>query len=330
MNDYSDALKPNLERALEEAPAYYQAAFLMATFLANRIDEPERVRASFEAALSRYPHNGRLHLTYAEWLLTPRAPAPYRRFREAPSEDLREKALSHVEEATRLEPDLTRTALRILLRFRVPSEEWAARLPRTERTELLILEAVDRSPSSRRLRETLLRQFLTGAETMELQQRITVYARRWDLPEIATEGAEKWRGSALALGAGNEIVGATASLASLLLDGGENDRAFSLIRETLDALEEQSIPAETAVDLLANVGTTYLNRGRRAMAQALLTEAVTLSPYHVPSHLGLARIFRDSGDLEEARRELESVLRIEPANAQALGMLGEVQGKTEP
>ena len=70
--DYTDRLLPRLERALDEAPSFYQPPLLLAAFRANRLELPEQTARSFEAALSRFPSNGRLHLMYAEWLLTPR------------------------------------------------------------------------------------------------------------------------------------------------------------------------------------------------------------------------------------------------------------------
>ena len=62
-NDYSDRLVPHLERSLEEAPSFYQPPLLMAAFYANRLERPELTRRSFEAALTRFPSNGRLHLS---------------------------------------------------------------------------------------------------------------------------------------------------------------------------------------------------------------------------------------------------------------------------
>ncbi len=81
-NDYSDRLFAHLAGSLQQAPSFYQPPFLMASFYANRLERPDLARKSFEAAIARFPSNGRLHLTYTEWLLTPRATAPYRSFRE--------------------------------------------------------------------------------------------------------------------------------------------------------------------------------------------------------------------------------------------------------
>jgi Tfp pilus assembly protein PilF len=323
-NDYTDRLLPHLERSLEEAPSFYQAPLLMAAFYANRLERPELTRKSFEAALARFPSNGRLHLTYAEWLLTPRATAPYRAYRNEAGPESRTLALDRLESATALEPDLTRQALGLMLRIQVPVGEWADRLPRSEATKALILDTVDRAPDDREVREILLGEFLETASTIELSQRVAYYAEKWGEPELALAAATKWRDAAVAAGEGREIVRATIAVARHHLASGESERAYRLLRETLTTMEERSLPSENSLELLCLLADEYRNRRQHAMAQGLYSEAVALSPYYAPAYLGLARNYRALGDLENASRELEEVLGFDPSNAAAARELEEL------
>ncbi len=316
-NDYTDRLLPHLERSLEEAPSFYQAPLLMAAFYANRLERPDLTRRSYEAALARFPSNGRLHLTYAEWLLIPRATLPYRSFRSEAGPESRELALERLASATALEPDLTRQALNLMLRFQVPVDEWADRLPRSESTEALVLDTVDRTPGDRNVRARLLTEFLATAATLELRQRIAYYAEKWGEPELTRLAAAKWRDAAVDAGNGREIVRATHAIARHFLGSGDSERAYQLLRETLTILEERSLPSESALELLCLVGDEYRRLRQYAMAQGLYSEAAALSPYYAPAYLGLARNYRALGDLESARRELEEVIGFDPSNADA-------------
>ncbi len=323
-HDYTDRLLPHLERSLEEAPSFYQAPLLMAAFYANRLERPELTRRSFEAALSRFPSNGRLHLTYAEWLLTPRATAPYRAFRNEAGPESRGLALDRLESATALEPDLTRQALGFMLRFQVPVGEWADRLPRSEATQALILDTVDRAPGDREVRDRLLTEFLETASTIELSQRVAYYAEKWGESELALQAETKWREAAVAAGEGREIVRATVAAARRLLAAGDSEGAYRLLRETLTLMEERSLPSENSLELLCRVADEYRNRRQHAMAQGLYSEAVALSPYYASARIGLARNYRSLGDLENSRRELEEVMGFDPSNADAARELQEL------
>jgi Tfp pilus assembly protein PilF len=323
-NDYTDRLLPHLERSLEEAPSFYQPPLLMAAFYANRLERPELTRRSFEAAIARFPSNGRLHLMYAEWLLTPRATAPYRAYREEAGPESRTLALDRLESATDLEPELTRQALGLMLRFQVPVGEWADRVPRSEATQTIILDTLDRAPIDPEVRERLLMEFLQTASTVELNQRIAYYADKWGESALALRAATRWREAAVGAGNGREIVRATVALARQFLSGGDPEQAYKLLRETLTVLEERSLPSESALELLCLVADEYRNRRQHAMAQGLYSEAVALSRYHAPAYLGLARNYRALGDLENARLELEELLELDPSNADATRELEEL------
>ncbi len=323
-SEYTDRLLPHIERSLEEAPSFYQPPLLMAAFYANRLERPDLIRRSFEAALERFPSNGRLHLTYAEWLLAPRASLPYRVYRGEGGPDTRSLALERIETATRLEPDLTRQALDLMLRFQVPVAEWAERLPRSETTKSLMLDTVDRTPGDGGTRARLLSEFLDTASTIELQKQIVYYAGRWQELDLAHDAAVKWRETSIAAGDGREIVRATLTLGRDLLGSGDSERAYGLLRETLTTLEERSLPTENALELLCRLADEYRNARQYAMAQGLYSEAVAMSPYYAPGYLGLSRNYRALGDLENARRELEEVIEFDPSNADAVRELEEL------
>jgi Tfp pilus assembly protein PilF len=315
--DYTDRLVPHLERSFDEAPSFYQPPLLMAAFYANRLERPDLVRKSFEAALERFPSNGRLHLTYAQWLLTPRPTAPYRAFRDPGGPETRELALERLSSATSLEPDLTRQALSLMLRFEVPVAEWAHRLPRTESTQSILLDTLDRSAGDREVRARSLKEFLAGASTLELSRNVAFYAEKWGEPGIAREASSKWRELAIRAADAREIVRSTGAEARHLLSQGESDRAYQLLRETLTVLEERSLSRESALELLCLLADEYRNRRQHAMAQGLYSEAAAISPHYAPAYLGLARNYRALGDVSNARLELERILEFDPSNEDA-------------
>jgi Tfp pilus assembly protein PilF len=326
-NDYSDDLLPHLESAFEQAPSFYQPPLLMAAFYANRLEKPDVIQRSFEVALARFPSNGRLHLTFAEWLLTPRATLPYRVYRDRGESrsDVEKRAVDELVRATELEPDITRTALGLLVRFETPVSEWADRLPRTDSTRAMLLEALDRSPRDRDTRRKLLSDCLAEGSSPELFRSIDYYAERWNEPEIGLAAAEKWRQAALDRGLGGELARATVTLARHELERNDPDRAYRLLRETLANIEERNLPADSALDLLCSLGEIYLNHHLTGTAQGVFSEAVARSRDYVPAHLGLASTYRASGDLESARRELQQTLVLDPSNARALRQLDELE-----
>jgi Tfp pilus assembly protein PilF len=322
--DYTDRLVPHLERSFDEAPSFYQPPLLMAAFYANRLERPDLVQRSFEAALGRFPSNGRLHLTYAQWLLTPRPNAPYRAFRDPTGPESRKLALERLGSATSLEPELTRQALGLMLRFQVPVAEWAHRLPRTERTQSIILDTLDRSAEDREVRSRSLSDFLAGASTLELARNVAHYGEKWGEPELAREAASRWRELAIQAADAREIVRSTGTEARHLLARGESNRAYRLLRETLTVLEERSLSRESALELLCLLADEYRNRRQHAMAQGLYSEAAAISPHYAPAYLGLARNYRALGDVRSARLELDRILEFDPGNEEAQRELSQI------
>src|SRR3990172_3324005 len=120
-----------LRRALRQAPSFYEPSFLLATFHASRLSEPAKVRAAYEAAVARYPANGRLQLSYGTWLLESRARLDGWRSPEEPSvlRDPLPDAELHLKTAMALEPELSWAALGALSRNRVPPARWGALVP---------------------------------------------------------------------------------------------------------------------------------------------------------------------------------------------------------
>jgi tetratricopeptide (TPR) repeat protein len=325
-NDYSDPMLSRLERAFEQAPAFYQPPLLLAAFYANRLENPETIRRSFEAALARFGSNGRLHLTYAEWLLTPRATAPYRSYRDEPDKRAATAlALDHLQTAAAFEPDLARDVLDLMLRARVPVSQWAERIPATDEAKALLLRAFDRAPADPDARRKLLSELLGRGASLELHRSVADYGKRWNENSLAIEAAAKWREAALREGLGGELARATAAMVRYRLDALESEGAYRLLRDTLALMQERSIPSEHAVELLRLVGEDYLSRRQTATAQAVFAEAVTLSRFHVPARLGLARTYLATGDLDAARQEIGEVLEIDPSNAEARLRLEELE-----
>ena len=321
--DYTDDLEPYLERALRQAPTFYQPPFLLAAFYANRLEQPETIERGFKAALTRFPSNGRLHLTFAEWLLTPRATAPYRAYRAdsgTSDDEAPKRAIRHIARATSLEPAVTRQALDLLLRFRIPMNKWTDVLPGDETTRQLILHAADRAPKDRDARRQLLTSYLSDAVGGATLRTLTHFGRKWDEPQIALAASERWHQLALESGVGLKLTRATLSLAWECLDNAQPDRAYRVVRSTLAAMEERGL-GEDSAELLVRMGDMYLTRGQVAMAQSLFTEAAALFPFHAPAYLGLAHAHQRAGERDDAIRELRRVLELDPENNQARTLL---------
>lgn len=323
--EYTDDLKPYLERALSQVPTFYQPPFLLAAFYANRIERPDVIEDGFEAAIARFPSNGRLHLTYAQWLLTPRTTAPYRAYAGSGVDDRNpgERAMTHITRATTLEPDLVRHALELLLRFRIPVSTWLDVLPDEEPTHSLTLEAADRAEPEPEIRRELLATYLSRAETTRTLRSLAFFGRKWEQEDIALRASGRWHRIALARGTGSELTSATLVLVRDCLDMSQSDRAYTVLRTSLSALAERNL-AEDHAALLVGAGNTYLARGRIAMAEGLFTEAVTLFPYHANAHLGLAHSYQRANDTENALHELRRALALDPENSQARALLDEL------
>jgi Flp pilus assembly protein TadD len=70
------------------------------------------------------------------------------------------------------------------------------------------------------------------------------------------------------------------------------------------------------------VGIAAMNSGQRETARGEFAKAVKDNPSAPTPHVFLARISRDEGDLASARAELDTALRLDPKNANALREMG--------
>ena len=118
-------------RALGEVPSFYQTPFFIATYHANRFENVLAIRSGFEAAIERYPANGRLHVAFATWLLKSRASLSGWQDPDAPRslKDPLPVAERHMQRGMELEPELSWPALEALRVCRIPPERWVALTP---------------------------------------------------------------------------------------------------------------------------------------------------------------------------------------------------------
>jgi len=71
-----------------------------------------------------------------------------------------------------------------------------------------------------------------------------------------------------------------------------------------------------------NEAVAAMQGGRRENARAAFAEIARQNPEMATPHVFLSRLAREEGDLGTARRELETAIRLEPANAIALREMG--------
>lgn len=321
-NDFSEELEPWLHRALREVPSFYQPPFLLAAYHANRLERPALVRNAFEAALARYPANGRLRLTYAQWLYGAIAEgiAPVVAVREE-AEDIAAMAERQLARALALEPDLTGIALDLLARHRVAPERWVELAPDDlgARRQLLLFLAQrgEKERAALLLREVLEGLDIEDARAMGLLRQAPAWALDWGDPELALRAARRWQERE------EKTRGVTDSRAALFvaraeLELGEPDAAYASFRENLKRIEEGlGASSRAALELLCDMGYEYLRRGQVTLAQSLFSEAKTLGPSYTPASLGLARVYRRSGNNGAAVEEYRALLRRHPGNAEA-------------
>ena len=69
-------------------------------------------------------------------------------------------------------------------------------------------------------------------------------------------------------------------------------------------------------------GITAMKNGQLETARGEFAKAVKDDPRAATPHVFLARLARDQGDLATARAELDTALRLEPSNANALREMG--------
>lgn len=308
-----------LRRALRQAPSFYQPSFLLATFHASRLSEPAKVRAAYEAAVARYPANGRLQLSYGTWLLESRASLDGWRSPEEPAvpRDPLPDAELHLKTAMALEPELAWAALGALSRNRVPPARWGALVPDHPIARTHFLDALFQAGQLDAVWESLGEDLLSSRDPNVLR-RIVYWGLEGERPEIALRAASSWKSLVEESGEGPNLLEPVLWVSRAHLALGHEEEAYDALAATLERVEAKfGATSRSSLELLCAMGEEYLRRGHVVTAEALFQQAVSRRSSYVPALLGLARSLRQTGDDLEAVKRYEEVLRLEPDNASA-------------
>jgi Tfp pilus assembly protein PilF len=318
-----------LRRALKQAPSFYEPSFLLATFHASRLSEPAKVRAAYEAAIARYPANGRLQLSYGTWLLESRASLDGWKSPEEPSvlRDPLPDAELHLKTAMALEPELSWAALGALSRNRVPPARWGALVPDHPLAHTHFLDALFQAGQLDAVWESLGEDLLSSRDPSVLR-RIVHWGLEGERPEIALRAASSWKSLVEESGEGSNLLEPVLWVFRAHLALGQEEEAYDSLAATLERVEARlGATSRTSLELLCAMGEEYLRRGHVVTAEALFQQAVSRRPSYVPALLGLARSLRQTGDDLEAAKRYEEVLRLEPENASARRELKSILAK---
>lgn len=302
-------------RALGEVPSFYQSPFLLATYHASRLEAPAAVRAAYEAALDRYPANGRLHFSYAVWLFEARTNLAAWRDPEDPARlvDPGTLAEAHLARSMELESDLSWKALDAMETYRVPAERWAALTPEDALSRRHLVDVLFRAGHDDAGLD-LLRESLAAEPDLGTLRHAAELALRHHRPELALEAALRWQavleseGGARARSMEPALAISRAHFAL-----GDTESSNRVLDEALAQVSEQFGPSSrVTLDTLCAIGSEYLSRGQTFSAEGFYSQAVSRSPSHVPALVGLARSLMRSGDVEGAISRYEEVLRLDP------------------
>jgi tetratricopeptide (TPR) repeat protein len=309
-----------VRRALTQAPSFYEPSFLLATFHASRLSNPGTVRAAYEAAIARYPANGRLNLAYGTWLLESRGNLEAWRREDAPSElrDPLPDAERHLKTAMALEPELSWSALTALSRSRVPPSRWGALVPEHPIARTHWLDALFQAGELDSLWGSLGEDLLTSNDPNVLK-RIVHWGLQGNRPEIALRAAASWRELVDASdGDGSRIVEAALWVSRAAMASGDETAAYEALASTLQSVEARFGHASRAsLELLCAMGEEYATRGQFVLAESLYREAASRRSSYAPALLGLARTLRRAGSDLDAVEQYEALLRLDPDNASA-------------
>jgi tetratricopeptide (TPR) repeat protein len=277
------------------------------------------VRAAYEAAVARYPANGRLRLSYGTWLLRSRASLDGWRSAEEPGvlRDPLPDAETHLKAAMALEPELSWSALGALSRNRVPPARWGALVPDHPLARTHFLDALFQAGELDAVWESLGEDLLSSRDANVLR-RIVYWGMEGERPQYALRAAERWKGLAEEAGDGTSVVQAVLWLSRALFALGREEEAYDAMAATLAKVEARfGASSRTSLELLCAMGEEYQRVGHLVVAETLFRQAVSRRSSYVPALLGLARTLRQAGDDLEAVRTYEELLRLEPGNDSA-------------
>jgi len=277
------------------------------------------VRAAYEAAVARYPANGRLQLSYGTWLLESRASLDGWRSPEEPAvlRDPLPDAELHLKTAMALEPELAWAALGALSRNRVPPTRWGALVPDHPIARTHFLDALFQAGQLDAVWESLGEDLLSSRDPNVLR-RIVYWGLEGERPEIALRAASSWKSLVEESGEGPNLLEPVLWVSRAHLALGQEEEAYDALAATLETVEARfGATSRSSLELLCAMGEEYLRRGHVVTAEALFQQAVSRRSSYVPALLGLARSLRQTGDDLEAVKRYEEVLRLEPDNASA-------------
>jgi tetratricopeptide (TPR) repeat protein len=290
------------------------------------------VRAAYEAALARYPANGRLQLSYGIWLLESRASLEGWRIASEPQRlrDPLPDAEAHLRRAMALEPELSWAALRALSRNRVPASRWGALVPGDPLARTHLLDALFQAGELDSVWEFLGEDLLSSSDPNVLR-RIVHWGLEGERPDIALRAAESWKKIVESRGEGPDLLEPVLWVSRAHLALGREDAAYDALAAALEKMESKfGATSRASLELLCAMGEEYLSRGHVVTAEALFQQAASRRSSYVPALLGLARSLRRAGDDLEAVKRYEEVLRLEPDNASARQELASLLAKGQP
>jgi tetratricopeptide (TPR) repeat protein len=319
-NRFRDQELALVKRALAALPSSYEPPYLLATFYAARLERPEMVRAAFDAAVGRYPANGRLQLSYGSWLLESRQTLAGWQIGTEPGgfRDPLPDAELHLKAAMELEPDLSWRAFSALARNRIETTRWPALVPDDPLARTNLLDALFQAGEVETVWEALSAGSLPSDDPIVLR-RIVHWGLGGDRPEVALEAARAWQGQVdRSKGGGPELFEPARAVVRAQLALGDPAAAYESLMETLDRVESSSgVSHRASLEFLCSMGDEFLQQGLLATAEALYLEASARSPSYAPALLGLARILARSGDEEGAVARYEEALRLDPKSETA-------------
>jgi len=306
--------------ALEQAPSFYQSPFFLATYHSSRLENPAIVRWAYEAALDRYPANGRLHLSYAMWLFESRRSLAGWQDPSDPARllDPLQVAESHLERGMELERDLSWRALEALERYDIPPERWVSLTPDDALSQRHLMDALFRGEHYDTGLELVRENVAAGAD-LSMLRRATVLALEGDRPALAVEAGLKWQAILESKrGATARPIEPAIAISRAYVALEEPEASNRVLQEALSSVETKFGPSSrVTLDALCALGGEYLSRGQTFSAESFYAQAVSRAPSYVPALLGLARTLFRSGDAEGAILRYEEMLRLEPENETA-------------